>query len=162
MRAYLAAVDDNIKNFVQRVKEGDLTFKRQKISDVSERAAADIGELLNIDVSGYTHNINTNGVQHIINRHGESGKQDTSMAVEDDIARIGWVLDNYDSVDLLTEKGKQIHSSEFLDMNQKPAPQIRFIKKIDGTYYVVESVFENGHKKLWVQSAYLQKNEDLS
>ena len=162
IKAYLNAVDESIKKFAQRVKSGDLTFKRQKISDVSQRAADDIGNLIGADVNGYTHNINTNGMQHIIIRHGENGKQDKSMSLDDDIARIGWVLENYDNVELVTEDGKPIFSSEFLDKNHNPAQQIRFTKKIDGTYYVVEAAFENDYKKLWVQSAYLQKNEDVT
>ena len=78
-------------------------------------------------MTGYTNNINTSGVQHIIVRHGENGKQDTTMSIDDDIARVGWVLENYDSVELLTEKGKQSYSSSFMDKKNNPAPQIRFI-----------------------------------
>lgn len=159
IRSYLQSVDTKIKDFVQRVKGGDTTFRRQKIGDGSNRAAKDIGDLLGIDVKGYSHNINTNGVQHIINRHtGKSGGHDDTMSVDDDIARVGWVLENYDNVELLTENGEQVYSSEFSDSNNNPAPQIRFVKKIDGNYYVVEAAYENKYHKLWVQSAYLQKN----
>ena len=158
IRSYIQAVDTKIKDFVQRVKGGDNTNRRQKISDVNERAAKDIGEILGIDVKGFTHNINTSGVQHILKRHGDSGKHDQSMAVADDIARVGWVLDNYDLVEPVIENGKQVYSKEFMDRNNNPAPHIRFIKKIDGTYYVVEAACENKYNKLWVQSAYLQKN----
>lgn len=162
IRSYIQSVDETIKDFVQSVKSGDLSFKRQKISDVSQRAAADIGDLLGIDVSGYTHNINTNGIQHILNRHGEKGNHDTTMSMEDDIARVGWVLENYDSVELLTENGEQVYSSSFRNKDNQSAPQIRFIKKIDGTYYVVEAACENEYKKLWVQSAYLTTKEDVT
>ena len=160
--SYAKAVDEKIKSFVQRVKSGDLSFKRQKISDVGARAATDIGNLLGIDVSGYTHNINTSGIRHILNRHSTSGKQDASMSMDEDIARVGWVLENYDKVELLTKDGQQVYSSEFKDKNGQGVPQIRFVKKIDGTYYVVEAACENEYKKLWVQSAYLQKNEDVT
>lgn len=162
IRSYLGAVDGKIKSFVQSVKNGDTTFKRERISAVSKRAATDIKAILGIDVSGYTNNINTNGVQHIVNRHGERGEHDTTMAVDDDVARVGWVLENYDYVEPLTENGNQLYSSEFRNSNNNPAPQIRFVKKIDGSYYVVEAVCENKYKKLWVQSAYLQKNEDVT
>lgn len=158
IRSYLQSVDQGIKDFVQRVKSGDKTFKRQKISDVNDRAAQDIGKLLGVDAHGYTHNINTGGVQHIINRHGTNGEHDNTMSSDDDIARVGWVLENYDNVELVTENGKQVFSKEFKDANNNPAPQIRFVKKIDGSYYVVEAACENKYKKLWVQSAYLQKN----
>lgn len=162
IRSYIQSADENIRSFVRRVKSGDLSFKRLKISNVSQRAAGDISKILGIDVSGYTNNINTNGVQHILNRHGETGEQDHSMAQDADIARIGWVLENYDRVELLADHGEQIYSGEFLDRNHNPAPQIKFVKKIDGSYYVVEAAFENKYKKLWVQSAYLQKNGDVT
>lgn len=158
IRSYIQAVDGKIKSFVERVKSGDLTFKRQKISDVSTRAAGDIGRILGIDVSGYTHNINTNGVKHILFRHGENGEHDSTMAQDADISRVGWVLENYDSVEPMRENGEQVYSSEFRDKNDRPAPQVRFVKKIDGSYYVVEAACENRYKKLWVQSVYLQKN----
>jgi hypothetical protein len=162
IRSYIRSVDEKIKSFVRRVKSGDLTFRREKISDVSARAAADIRGILGIDASGYTHNINTNGVQHIIIRHGENGEHDHSMAIDDDIARVGWVLENYDYVEPLTENGEQVYSAEFNDSNNERAPQIRFVKKIDGSYYVVEAACENKYKKLWVQSARLQKNGDVT
>ena len=158
IRSYLQAVDEGIRNFVQRVKSGDWTFRRQKIADVSPKTARDIGALLGIDVTGYTHNINTNGVKHILNRHGANGEHDSTMASDEDIARIGWVLENYDSVELLTENGEQVYSEEFRTQENRLAPQIRFVKKIDGSYYVVEAACENRYQKLWVQSAYLQKN----
>jgi len=160
IKSFLNSVDEKIKGFVAKVKSGDLTFKREKISDVNERTVNDIKNLLGVDVTGYTHNINTNGVQHILNRHGENGEQDSSMSADEDIARVGWVLENYDSVELLIKDGEQVYSSEFNDTENNPAPQIRFIKKIDGTYYVVEAACENNFNKLWVQSIYLTKNKE--
>ena len=58
------------------------------------------------------------------------------------------------------KNGEQVYSSGFLDSEGNPAPQIRYIKRIDGTYYVVEAAVENSYKKLWVQSAYLQKTKE--
>ncbi len=51
------------------------------------------------------------------------------MAIDDDIARVGWVLENYDRVELLTDNGEQVYSSEFVDGDNNPAPQARFVKK---------------------------------
>ena len=34
--------------------------------------AWDIKNTLGIDVSGYTHNINSDGIKHILKRHGEN------------------------------------------------------------------------------------------
>lgn len=162
IRSFLRSVDNGIKNFVERVKGGDKTFERHKISDVSDRAAKDIGAIVGVNANGYTHNINTNGVLHILNRHGAKGEHDQTMSLGDDIARIGWVLENYDNVEPLVENGKQVYSTEFMSKDNSPAPLVKFTKKIDGTYYAVEAACENKYKKLWVQSAYLQKNGDIT
>ncbi len=160
IKSFLNSADEKIKSFVERVKSGDLTFKREKISNVNQRTVEDIKNLLGIDTTGYTHNINTNGIQHILNRHGENGEHDSTMSLDDDIARVGWVLENYDSVEILEKDNEIAYSTEFNDKENNPAPQIKFIKKIDGSYYVVEAACENNYNKMWVQSAYLTKNKE--
>ena len=160
IRSFLNAVDKNLKSFVERVKNGSKTFERFTISKVSEREVEDIRDLLNIDVSGYTHNINSDSVKHILNRHGVDGQHDSTMSMDDDIARLGWVMENYDTLEVLTEDEKLVHSIGFVDNKNNPAPQIRYSKKINGTYYVVEAAFENKHNKLWVQSAYLNEQKE--
>ncbi len=60
----------------------------------------------------------------------------------------------------MKENGKDILSNEVRDNKDKPAQMLKYTKKINGTYYVVEAVAENKHKKLWVQSVYLQKNNE--
>ena len=157
---FLNSVDEKLKAFVERVKNGSNKFERFTISDVSDREAADIKYLLGIDVDGYTHNINTNGIRHILKRHGISGSHDHTMSNNNDIARMGWVIKNYDSVEVLFKKGEVATSDEFRDTINRRAPQIRYSKKINGTYYVVEAVFENNYNKLWVQSAYLKNNKE--
>lgn len=160
LKDFLGSVNQKIKGFVGSVRNGETAFRRIKISDVNERAVKDIKNLLNVDVSGYTHDINTNGIVHILKRHGSNGIHDQTMARDEDIARVGWVLENYDTVEIVEENGEQIYSKEFKGSDNRPSPQIRYIKKIDGTYYVVEAVADNSYKKLWVQSAYLQNNNE--
>lgn len=161
IRSFLNSVDNEFKKLVQRVKKENNNFERYKISEVSTRETKDIKNLFGIDVSGYTHNINSDGIRHILKRHGENGQQDNTMSNIDDIARVGWVIENYDTVEAITKNGKQVYSSLFTDKNNNPALQIRYSKKINGTYYVVESVFENKYKKLWVQSAYLSNKREV-
>ena len=69
--------------------------------------------------------------------------------MDNDIARIQYVLDNYDNIELLTEK-----SSEFRDKNQNPAPMVKYSKRVDGTYYVVEAVPNTRKHQLAVITAY--------
>ncbi len=160
IKSFLNSVDNGLNDFVERVKNGSKKFERYKISEVSAREADDIKNFLGIDVKGYTHNINSDGIRHILKRHGVDGQQNSTMSKDNDIARIGWVIKNYDSVELLTKDGESGTSAGFKDKFGKPAPQIRYSKKINGTYYVVEAVFENDYNKLWVQSAYLKKDKE--
>ncbi len=74
------------------------------------------------------------------------------MANNADIARISYVLDNYDDIELLNDTSK-----EFRDKKQKPAPMVRVSKRVDGTFYVVEAVPDTKAKKLAVVSAYIEK-----
>ncbi len=159
---FLESVDEGLKSLVERVRSGSNKFERFIISNVTEREATDIKNLLGIDIEGYTHNINTNAIKHILKRHGENGKHDSTMSNDNDIARIGWVIENYDSVERLTGDNGNTLSLEFRDKFDKPAYQIRYSKKINGTYYVVEAVCENKYNKLWVQTAYLHKKEAVT
>lgn len=47
-----------------------------------------------------------------------------------------------------------------MDKNNKAAKMLRYSKKINGTYYVVEAVPENKYKKVWVVSAYISKTKE--
>ena len=160
IKEYLNSVNNDIIEFVSEVKNGNQNFQRLAISNVSEKQIKDIKKLLGIDVTGYRNSINTSTVEHILNRHGENGKQDKSMKNIKDIARMSYVLSEYDDVDILRdEKGEPILSIEFMDKNNKPAYMLKYTKKINGTYYVVVAAPENRFKRMWVVSAYIQKNK---
>lgn len=148
--------DDNLN--VSKSKKG---INRYTISQVNERESKRLKEITGSEVAGFTHNINENCVRHIFNRHGSNGKNDHSMALSDDVGRMGWVISNYDSLDiLLDQNGKQRFSVEFADKDNNKAPLVVYKKKINGVYYLVEAVFENKYKKLWVVSAYIKKEAE--
>jgi len=158
VKEYQESVDGNLVEFAQKIKDKTLenpSKQEYPLGPVSDRAAADIGELVGVDVSGYTHNIKGNTITHIENRHGENGEHDHSMADIRDIGRIGYILKHYDGVRLLHDKdGSVVRSSEFLRSNGERAPLIIYIKRVNGTYYVVEAVPDTKAKKLQVVSAY--------
>ena len=65
-------------------------------------------------------------------------------------------LHEYDTVEQATYKdGSPDTSAEFRDANNKPAPMLKYRKKVNGTYYVVEAVPESRFKKFLVVSAYM-------
>lgn len=160
IRTYVAAVDRKLKTFFEKYRDDpNAAFSRMTIAPVSERQAADVSNLLGGDFSGYVNAIDRNGVNHILKRHGENGNQDHSMADLNDAARIGYVLQNYDSVKrVLTGDGSQEYSYGYVGKENKASPLVKFEKKINGTYYVVEAVPDSNYKKMWVVSAYIEKN----
>ncbi len=161
IKEYLAAVDNKILKFIQDFKSGTYEEKvgRLQFGEVSDRQAADIKRLLGIDIQGFKNSINTNALRHIEKRHGVNGEQDHSMKNVNDLARVGYILENYDDVDILRDQnGNPVYSTEFKNKDGSYAPMVGFFKKINGTYYVAESIVDSKWKKAWVTSVYINKN----
>lgn len=157
-KGFLAAVDKGLTDFIERVKKDPTDSKSTyTIGKVSNRLSADIEKLTGIDTNAFTHRVKANSIRHIINRHGENGMADKSMANVEDIARMKYVLDNYDSIELSKER-----SAEYMDRNQKLAPKVEISKKVDGTYYIVEAVPDTNAKRLEVVSAFIKKNSNAA
>lgn len=161
---YQDSVDDSIRKvFSQHLEQENTTFSRHNISDVSTRQAQDVERILGKNVQGYKNAINSNGVRHILGEHGPNGTVDHSFADLNDVARIGYVLENYDNVDVAKyASGTQKFSKEFRDAENRPAPMLIYDKKVNGTYYVVEAVPDTKYKKMWVVSAYMAKKGDVT
>jgi len=161
VKEYQESTDENLVVFAQEIKNKALenpSKQEYPLGPVADSAVEDIGKLVGVDVSGYTHNIRGNTITHIENRHGENGEHDHSMADINDLGRIGYILENYDEVRLLREKnGNTVRSSEFLRSNGERAPLIIYKKQVNGNYYVVEAVPDTKAKKLQVISAYKAK-----
>lgn len=154
---YQAAVDEELVNYVEKVKANPGAKNgRYTLKNVSDRAAADIKKLTGVDVAGNKTQIEGRIVEHILKRHGENGKADHSMRDVNDIARIQYVLDNYDSITV----GEKTNGYRNLNADGKlvPAQTVILSKKVNGTYYVVEAVPESKAKALFITSAYMAKN----
>lgn len=160
---YVNSTDRELKRFVENSRSG-VRKKRdfKDFSSVGQREAADVKAATGVDVSGYKHRLKTSTIQeHIDVRHGANGKADMSMADSNDIARMGYVLDNYDSVELLKGKdGIPIKNREFQNKDQSGSMMVKFKKRVDGHYYVVTAVPDNNNKTLNIVTAYIEKNVD--
>lgn len=160
IQEYQDSVDSRILSFIHKwngLKNADYKKRaRVRLDTVSERAASDLKSVVGVDVTGYTHSIDGNTLQHIEKRHGTNGESDHSMANENDIARISYVLENYDSVKpLLNADGSQKRSSMFNNADNTPAPLVLYAKQIDGTYYAVEAAPDSAAHELRIVSAYM-------
>lgn len=162
---YQNSVDENLVEFArqvnQSVNEGkNVNWMNYELSEVKQREAQDIKKAVGVDTTGFTHNIKGNTIVHISRRHGENGRQDSSMADIKNIGRIQYVLDNYDSVEqLVGKKGKPEKSGEFRNADSTPANMVQYKKRIDGTFYLVEAVPDTKRRQVQVVTAYIQPNK---
>ena len=95
-----------------------------------------------------------NHAVHIEQRHGARGAADQSMADPKDFARIGYVLKNYDSVELLPD------NQSYRNKDNGPAKQVEFRTRIDGTMAVQTVVPDTKRKTLFITSTRIEKRKD--
>lgn len=157
---YSQAVDHDFLDFIKECENStDGKIKRYNISDVSERQARELKNLTGEDFSEYKNSINSDTIKHIKKRHGENGEHDTTMSNDLDIARVGYVLKNFDSVEYLRDKNGNIEKSSLVrNKNNELAPLVEYRKRVGDTFVVVQAIADNSYKKLWVRSAYMTKN----
>lgn len=165
IQEYTSSTDSKIVSFINRVLGLKNRNFRNKVNlefaPVSDRAASDILSMTGVDASGFTHELTGRAVDHIIDRHGPEGEADTSMRDFNDIARIGYVLEHYDYLEpIRNSDGSPKTTQSYRMADNSQAPMVKFVKKIDGTYYAVEAVTDSKAHRLGVISAYMndQKN----
>lgn len=160
---YKKAVNPKIVDFVNKVRN----FKNKEaankvhieLTGVTEREVHDIKKLTGIDTSEYKRSMDGNAVEHIEKDHGENGASDHSMSDVEDLARIEYVLDNYDDI----EKGTadKVYT-KYMNSDNTPAAKVVYSKRVNGNYYVVEAVPDSKAKTLRIISAYKEKAEGVS
>lgn len=152
-RDFIDAVDDDMLKFIDKATSNQTDNKSvYVIGKTTNKLNRAINELTGVDTILFNHSIKANCVRHIIKDHGANGLADQSMSNAEDIARMGYVIQNFDDLDLLDTTSK-----EYRDKNQRPAKMIKLSKRVDGTYYVVEAVPDTNAKSLAVVSAYIKK-----
>lgn len=157
---YNNAHNEKLYLFAENVDKGK-KVKPLNVGEVSAREVQGIKEVLNRDVTGFKREINQSQMEHILNGHGKNGDADRSMSDFNDIARIEWVLNNYDNIVDLQDNTKAFAER---DENGKtrPVPLVKYSKRIDGTIYVVEAVPMTSKKTIEIFDAYMQKNRDTT
>ena len=151
MLNYEHSVDLDIYNFVRDVMEGrDVT--PITVGFVSEKMADEVLSITGLSTVGNRIVLSADDVRHIIKRHGANGKADHSMEDVKDIARLSYVLANYDSIEW--DGGVSNH---YKTKNGEKAPQITIKKRVDGTYYVIQMASDSSKKRNVIITAYLTK-----
>lgn len=149
----MADVDDGILEHMEYLKNNPIDKKIDyALSPVNERMAKDVSNLVGFDISGYGNNLKPNAFDHVNKRHGADGIHDKSMANPKDIAKVQYILDNYDDVALDKKR-----AAGFTDSNGKLSQKVVFKKRINGTYYVVEAVPNTKKRRMEVIGTFMQK-----
>ena len=154
---YQAAVDDKALFWRERVLALDEESQKKEFFQFGtsdKRMAADLKEKTGIDTDGWPVKMQGNHAVHIEQRHGASGAADQSMADPKDFARIGYVLKNYDSVELLPD------NQSYRNRDNGPAKQVEFRTRIDGTMAVQTVVPDTKRKTLFITSTRIEKRKD--
>ena len=102
-----------------------------------------------IDLTGYKHVIETSGVQHSINRHGNHSKDRVPLSIEDYLL-VPFIIRNRDRVNISTTVTKQ-HEAKVLV----------YEKQIGLEYYYVEEI-RTGRKSLAFHTMYKRTIENPS
>ncbi len=152
-----APVDTGVINFTDAVNTGSVKKgESYLLNSVGPKMANDVSNLVGFDVNGYKMQMRTNAIEHIEKRHGADGIHDKSMANKNDLAKIQYILDNYDNVILEQKKSKSYSNSD-----GKLAQQVAFSKRINGTYYIVEAVPQTKKETLEVVSVFKKKAKKI-
>lgn len=153
---YKDAVDPDLVAFYNEAKQATEAKKNApsfELHPVSERAASDIRAAIGVDPTGFRTVLDQKQANHIYRDHGEAGKADSTMADDNDVGRIQYVLDNYDNVEPAGTTGAYAEPNGRGGTRQ--AKTVKFSKKVNGTYFVVEAVPDTQARAVNIVSAYM-------
>lgn len=153
-KEYENAIDDGLIRYIENINKGEKVKPYHNIGNISKELVEDVRKLTGLDITGYKNSIDSIAVEHIWDRHGENGEADNSMSDINDIARIGYVLDNYDSVKLGDKQ-----SVRYFNKDKSRADSIILTKRINGYYEIVEAVPDTKNKLIRVETAYQYKKK---
>ncbi len=148
-----AKVDEDLVAFKKGVDNGTIGRKEFfNLEPPNDRLKQDIKKIVGFDVDDFKTDFRAEEARHIEGRHGKNGEHDQSMADENDLAKIQYILNNYDGI----ARGKK-DTYAFRNSDNTPAKTIEIYKRINGTYYVVEAVPDSKNKRIQILSAYKSK-----
>ncbi len=154
-KEYLESADEKLKDFYIKAKS-EIKGK-YSLNDIKDNIADEILKINGKDVHGFKAIIEARQANHIYIDHGEKGKTDHSMSNEYDVARLQFVIDNYDEI---SDAG---HTDAYWEPKNngknRQASTIAFSKKIDGIYYVVIATPITKAKELAVVTAYISNKK---
>lgn len=147
---YKDSADLKLAEYVDRVRAGEQPAPYM-VTETSDRMRDAMQQLTGLDKVGSVTMMDANAVRHITNRHGGArGSADATMKESADVARAGYVLDNFDNAYLSNRRAEG-----YFDSKGKRAPIVIFEKKIDGSHVIVEAVTDTKKSRNYIVSEYL-------
>ncbi len=146
-----AMVNEGLMQFRDDILQGNPNKTAiYKLNEPNERMRTDVQRLTGVDVSDFKNRIKANAIDHIEKRHGVNVEHDRSMADPEDLAKLEYILNDYDDIVLSNSK----KTGAYRNSDGSPAEKVMFSKRINGTYYVIEAVPDSKAKSLDIVSVY--------
>lgn len=150
---YKNSTDEELEKYIEDVINGKKVIPALTVKDeVTDRLAEAIESAVGVNAKNYRVEIRPTEVTHIWNRHGTKGAADHSMKKIENIARMGYVLDNFDDV---VPGGRK--SKAFKNSDNTLAETVEIKKRIGNSiYHVVEAVPVTKERKMNTITAFIE------
>lgn len=147
--------NNEILELCKKVKAGKISISDTiHLTEIDENARRVLSDYYGFEVDGTTLYLEPKQVKHIIDRHGANGKDDKTMSSDIDIAKMEYIIKNYDKI---YDGGVTTAYSEQRNGKNHPARTCIYEKKLDDKhYFVVQTVADSNSKKQRVVSAYME------
>lgn len=151
IKEYQNSSSDRIKRWVNNKRNGIKSFKAIPVAIENDIVADYIKNQLGLDIHGNEIVLGESSFRHIDAEHIRNPQSSKSFMSDDDLSKIGYVLENPDEVVVTGKKSTNTRLSD-----QSAAPTIAIRKRIDGHYYVVEAITDAKTKRDSIISAFIQ------
>ncbi len=152
-KEYENSTNQELLDYIYSQLERPRPKEKFEISSANKNQIKDLKNLLGIDITGFKNVLDYNAIIHIKKRHGINGKADKSMCDQKDLARIGYILENYDSISKLIKNGKDVFSQQ-QNKDGTRANIVIYKKRINGYYITSQAVVDSKNKRLSIETAY--------
>ena len=147
---YQNSSNQQIMTWADRKRNGQRSYKYLPVANVNDSVADYVQSKYGIDIHGNTVGLNESSLNHIDNEHINNDSK--SPMTNEDLSRIGYVLENPDEVVVTDTTSKSTRLSDNTE-----APTILMRKRIDGHYYIVEAVTDAKTKQDVIVTAFIEK-----
>lgn len=133
MEEYKRSSNSQIGVWAERKRSGQKAYKYLPVATVNDTVADLVMQKYGLDIHGNSIGLNNSSLNHIDKEHINNNSK--SPLGNEDLERIGYVLENPDEVALTDETTTATRTKD-----NHFAPKIVVRKRIDGHYYIVEAV----------------------